>query len=141
MADSATLRLRYQSLFFIGIATIIVLLPFPSVLGILLDASVLALAYPLIGRKASLILVIFYNFNPLKLNGALMLYYVFSAVLNSRLPSIAFLDRTFAIGIVVAGLMVAVTLAEYFFIKLASRSIWGLLSTRDRRIKSMLNVA
>src|SRR5258708_4623592 len=72
----ADVRRRYESLSFIGIAVVIVLLPFPNVFGILLDAVVLAIANPIIGDRLTVALVFVYNFNPIKLNGVISLYFV-----------------------------------------------------------------
>ena len=126
---------RYQSLFFVGIAIAIVLLPFPNVFGILLDAGILALAYPIVGGRTSLVLVYAYNFNPLKLNGVIVLYSVLYTIVYSLL---AFLDsgcRGIFASVGVIAFMLVVTLVEFLVIRAASATLWRFLAAHDPRLR------
>jgi len=123
-------RLRYESLFFLGMAVVIVFLPLPNVFGILLDGTVLAIANPIIGNRPTLALLFVYNFNPIKLNGLISIYYAIYAVIY------AVASRVFGIGNpwLVSGLailvMVVLTLFEYLMVREVSVALWSLLRRR-----------
>jgi hypothetical protein len=137
VVNSISTKLRYQSFFFVGIALVIVLLPFPNIFGIMLDAAILALAYPIIGSRFALILVYIYNFNPLKLNGAITLYYVLYGV-ASKVSVPQFLDKALIVGSMIIMFMLFVTFLEYLVIKLASVRLWRFLSSYDSRMKDLI---
>jgi hypothetical protein len=136
MTGPTDVRRRYESLFFVGIAVVIVLLPFPNVFGILLDASVLAIANPIVGNRLTVGLVFVYNFNPVKLNGVLGLYFVAYAVVSAALSRFASLDDpTVASAIAVVSLLL-LSLAEYLIIEQASSSLWDRLAVRHPRFEA-----
>jgi hypothetical protein len=126
-------RRRYESLFFIGIAVVIVLLPFPNVFGILLDAVVLAIASPIIGGRLTVALVFVYNFNPIKLNGVLGLYFVAYAVLSAVLSPLQSLDNPTVVSAIAVISLLLLSLVEYLIIQQASSSLWGRLASRHPR--------
>jgi len=130
----ADVRRRYESLFFIGIAVVIVLLPFPNVFGILLDATVLAIAEPIIGDRLTLTLVFVYNFNPIKLNGVIGLYFVAYAVLFAVLSPLQSLDNPTVVSAIAVISLLLLSLAEYLIIREASSSLWGRLAARHPRL-------
>jgi hypothetical protein len=126
-------RRRYESLFFIGIAVVIVLLPFPNVFGILLDAVVLAIASPIIGERLTVALVFVYNFNPIKLNGVIGLYFVAYAVLSAVLSPLQSLDDPTVVSAIAVISLLLLSLVEYLIIQEASSSLWGRLAARHPR--------
>jgi hypothetical protein len=129
----ADVRRRYESLFFIGIAVVIVLLPFPNVFGILLDATVLAIADPIIGDRLTLTLVFVYNFNPIKLNGVIGLYFVAYAVLFAVLSPLQSLDNPTVVSAIAVISLLLLSLVEYTIIHEASTSLWDRLAARHPR--------
>jgi hypothetical protein len=129
----ADVRRRYESLFFIGIAVVIVLLPFPNVFGILLDAVVLAIASPIIGERLTVALVFVYNFNPIKLNGVIGLYFVAYAVLSAVLSPLQSLDDPTVVSAIAVISLLLLSLVEYLIIQEASSSLWGRLAARHPR--------
>ncbi len=132
----ADVRRRYESLFFVGIALVIVLLPFPNVFGILLDATVLAIASPIVGDKLTLALVFVYNFNPIKLNGVLGLYFVAYTVISAALSSLPSLDDPVTVSAFAILSLLTLSLFEYLLIQQASSSLWGRLSARHPRFRT-----
>jgi hypothetical protein len=129
----ADVRRRYESLFFIGIAVVIVLLPFPNVFGILLDAVVLAIANPIIGDRLTVALVFVYNFNPIKLNGVIGLYFVAYAVLFAVLSPLQSLDNPTVVSAIAVISLLLLSLFEYMIIHEASASLWDRLAARHPR--------
>src|SRR5712664_5008804 len=109
----ADVRRRYESLFFVGIAVVIVLLPFPNVFGILLDAVVLAIANPIVGNRLTVALVFVYNFNPIKLNGVLGLYFVAYAVIFAVLSPLPSVDNPTVVSAVAVISLLLLSLFEY----------------------------
>ena len=134
----ADVRRRYESLFFVGIAVVVVLLPFPNVFGILLDASVLAIANPIIGDRLTLALVFVYNFNPIKLNGVIGLYYVAYAVLFAVLSPLQSLDNPTVVSAIAVVSLLMLSLFEYVIIQEASTSLWGRLAAWHPRFAAFL---
>ena len=120
-------------MFFIGIAVVVVLLPFPNVFGILLDATVLAIANPIIGDRLTAVLVFAYNFNPIKLNGVIGLYFVAYAVLFAVLSPLQPLDNPSVVSAVAVISLLMLSLFEYVIIQEASASLWGRLAARHPR--------
>ncbi|HYR03794.1 MAG TPA: hypothetical protein VEO75_00265 [Nitrososphaerales archaeon] len=133
----ADVRRRYESLFFIGIAVVIVLLPFPNVFGILLDATVLAIAEPIIGDRLTLTLVFVYNFNPIKLNGVIGLYFVAYAVLFAVLSPLPSLDNPTIVSAIAVVSLLLLSLVEYLIIQEASPSLWDRLASRNPRFAAL----
>jgi hypothetical protein len=133
----ADVRRRYESLFFIGIAVVIVLLPFPNVFGILLDATVLAIADPIIGDRLTLALVFVYNFNPIKLNGVIGLYFVAYAVLFAVLSPLPSLDNPTIVSSIAVVSLLLLSLVEYLIIQEASSSLWDRLAARNPRFAAL----
>jgi hypothetical protein len=133
----ADVRRRYESLFFIGIAVVIVLLPFPNVFGILLDATVLAIAGPIIGDRMTLTLVFVYNFNPFKLNGVIGLYFVAYAVLFAVLSPLPSLDNPTIVSAIAVVSLLLLSLVEYLIIQEASSSLWDRLAARNPRFAAL----
>ncbi len=129
-------RRRYESLFFVGMATVIVLLPFPNVFGILLDASVLAIANPIVGDKLTLALVFVYNFNPIKLNGVLGLYFVAYAVIFAALGGFPSIDNPTTVSAIAILSLLLLSLVEYLIIRQVSSSLWSRLATRHPRFQA-----
>jgi hypothetical protein len=129
----ADVRRRYESLFFVGIAVVIVLLPFPNVFGILLDAVVLAIANPIIGDRLTVALVFVYNFNPIKLNGVIGLYFVAYAVLFAVLSPLQSLDNPTVVSAIAVISLLLLSLVEYTIIHEASTSLWDRLAARHPR--------
>jgi hypothetical protein len=136
-SGQADVRRRYESLFFIGIAVVIVLLPFPNVFGIILDAAVLAIADPIIGDRLTLALVFVYNFNPIKLNGVIGLYFVAYAVLFAILSPLPSLDNPTIVSAIAVVSLLLLSLVEYLMIREASTSLWGLLAARHPRFAAL----
>jgi hypothetical protein len=132
----ADVRRRYESLFFIGIAVVIVLLPFPNVFGILLDAVVLAIANPIIGDRLTVSLVFVYNFNPIKLNGVIGLYFVAYAVLFAVLSPLQSLDNPTVVSAIAVFSLLLLSLVEYLIIHEASMSLWDRLAARHPRFSA-----
>jgi hypothetical protein len=129
-------RRRYESLFFVGIAVVVVLLPFPNVFGILLDASVLAIANPIVGDGLTMFLVFVYNFNPIKLNGVLGLYFVAYAVIFGALSGFPAIDNPTTVSAIAILSLLMLSLAEYLIIHEASSSLWSRLATRHPRFQA-----
>jgi hypothetical protein len=130
----ADVRRRYERLFFIGIAVVIVLLPFPNAFGILLDAAVLAIANPIIGDRLTVALVFVYNFNPIKLNGVIGLYFVAYAVLFAVLSPLQSLDNPTVVSAIAVISLLLLSLVEYLIIQEASSSLWDRLAARHPRL-------
>jgi len=112
---------------------VVVLLPFPNVFGILLDASVLAIANPIIGDRLTVALVFVYNFNPIKLNGVIGLYFVAYAVLFAVLSPLQSLDNPTVVSATAVISLLILSLFEYVIIQEASTSLWGRLAARHPR--------
>lgn len=130
----ADVRRRYERLFFVGVAVVIVLLPFPNVFGILLDAAVLAIANPIVGDRVTLALVFIYNFNPIKLNGVLGLYFLAVAVISTALKGYPQLSDPTTVSALAILSLLLLSLAEYLIIRKASSSLWSRLAKRDPRL-------
>jgi len=133
----ADVRRRYESLFFIGIAVVTVLLTFTNVFGILLDATVLAIAEPIIGDRLTLTLVFVYNFNPIKLNGVIGLYFVAYAVLFAVLSPLPSLDNPTIVSAIAVVSLLLLSLVEYLIIQEASPSLWDRLASRNPRFAAL----
>jgi hypothetical protein len=136
MTGPADVRRRYESLFFLGVAVVIVLLPFPNVFGILLDAAVLAIANPIVGGRATVALVFVYNFNPIKLNGVLGLYFVAYAVIFAAVTRFPPLDNQAVVSALAVLSLVLLSLVEYLMIERASSALWDRLGARHPRFQA-----
>ena len=112
---------------------VIVLLPFPNVFGILLDAAVLAIANPIIGDRMTVGLVFVYNFNPIKLNGVIGLYFVAYALLFAILSPLPSVDNPTVVSAIAVVSLLLLSAVEYLIIHEASLSLWGRLAARHPR--------
>jgi hypothetical protein len=136
MTGPENVRRRYESLFFVGVAVVVVLLPFPNLFGILLDATVLAIANPIIGDRLTLLLVFIYNFNPIKLNGVLGVYYVAYAVIFTIASRFFAFDNPVVVSAIAIGFLVMMTVLEYLIIQESSTALWNRLASRHPRFEA-----
>ncbi len=109
---------------------VVVLLPFPNIFGILLDGALLAVANPLVGDGATLALVFVYNFNPVKLNGVIGLYYVIYGIVRAGLARLLPSVTPTLVSAVDVGTLLLLSGVEYLVIKDASGTLWRRLTVR-----------
>ena len=130
MTGQTSVRRRYESLFFIGIAIVVVLLPFPNVFGIFLDGMVLAIANPILGNRVTLALLFVYNFNPIKLNGVIGIYYVIYAIFYSVILQTTGIVNSALVSATVILALIVLTLGEYLLIRDVSAALWSRFGKR-----------
>jgi hypothetical protein len=136
MTGPADVRRRYESLFFVGMAVVLVLRLFPNVFGILLDAASLAIANPIVGDRLTVALVFVYNFNPIRRNGVLGLYFVAEEVISAVATRFPPLDNAAVVSALAAVSLVLLSLVGYLSIEQVSSALWDRLAARHPRFQA-----